>query len=103
MGVVCGFRLFFSFPFKSDSEIDLQGVDGSGTVYRVPYSAFGFSHVSGTLEVHEQEKVNIYKYFRHISVSQLQNKILNEKYILYDKMLAFQYWVLECVRCSASA
>ncbi|XP_064559275.1 centrosomal protein of 192 kDa [Zonotrichia leucophrys gambelii] len=37
----------------------IKGVDGSGTVYRVPYSAFGFSHVSGTLEVHEQEKVAV--------------------------------------------
>uniref|UniRef100_A0A8U8B7I1 Centrosomal protein 192 n=1 Tax=Geospiza parvula TaxID=87175 RepID=A0A8U8B7I1_GEOPR len=37
----------------------IKGVDGSGTVYRVPYSAFEFSHVSGTLEVHGQEKVAV--------------------------------------------
>lgn len=49
----------------------LQDVDGSGCVYRVTYSVFRFSHVSGTLEARGQEKVNIYKYFRHISVSQL--------------------------------
>ncbi|XP_041333531.1 centrosomal protein of 192 kDa [Pyrgilauda ruficollis] len=37
----------------------IKGVDGSGTVYRVPYSAFGFSRVSGTLEGHGQEKVAV--------------------------------------------
>ncbi|XP_009100109.3 centrosomal protein of 192 kDa isoform X1 [Serinus canaria] len=37
----------------------IKGVDGSGTVCRVPYPAFGFSHVSGTLEVHGQEKVAV--------------------------------------------
>ncbi|XP_015474398.1 centrosomal protein of 192 kDa isoform X1 [Parus major] len=37
----------------------VKDVDGSGTVYRVPYSAFGFSHVSGTLEVRGQEKVAV--------------------------------------------
>uniref|UniRef100_A0A8C0Z8Z1 Centrosomal protein 192 n=1 Tax=Cyanistes caeruleus TaxID=156563 RepID=A0A8C0Z8Z1_CYACU len=37
----------------------VKDVDGSGAVYRVPYSAFGFSHVSGTLEVHGQEKVAV--------------------------------------------
>ncbi|XP_041255152.1 centrosomal protein of 192 kDa-like [Onychostruthus taczanowskii] len=37
----------------------IKGVDGSGTVYRVPYSAFGFPHVSGTLKGHGQEKVAV--------------------------------------------
>ncbi|XP_014726355.1 PREDICTED: centrosomal protein of 192 kDa isoform X1 [Sturnus vulgaris] len=37
----------------------IKDVDGSGCVYRVPYSSFGFSHISGTLEVHGQEKVTV--------------------------------------------
>ncbi|XP_039425496.1 centrosomal protein of 192 kDa [Corvus cornix cornix] len=37
----------------------VKDVDGSGCVYRVTYSVFRFSHVSGTLEAHGQEKVAV--------------------------------------------
>ncbi|XP_039944411.1 centrosomal protein of 192 kDa [Hirundo rustica] len=43
---------FFAPPYTKD-------VNGSGCVCRVPYSAFRFSRVSGTLEVHGQEKVAV--------------------------------------------
>uniref|UniRef100_A0A8C3D6R8 Uncharacterized protein n=1 Tax=Corvus moneduloides TaxID=1196302 RepID=A0A8C3D6R8_CORMO len=46
----------FLFYFVSSNEAD---VDGSGCVYRVTYSVFRFSHVSGTLEAHGQEKVAV--------------------------------------------
>ncbi|XP_066040888.1 centrosomal protein of 192 kDa [Chamaea fasciata] len=42
----------FAPPYTKD-------VDGSGSVYRVPYLAFVFSRVSGTLEVHGQEKIAV--------------------------------------------
>ncbi|KAM4906267.1 centrosomal protein of 192 kDa [Sylvia borin] len=42
----------FAPPYSKD-------VDGSGSVYRVPYPAFVFSLVSGTLEVHGQEKIAV--------------------------------------------
>ncbi|XP_056339603.1 centrosomal protein of 192 kDa isoform X2 [Oenanthe melanoleuca] len=37
----------------------VRDADRSGCVFRVPYSSFGFSHVSGTLKVHGQEKVAV--------------------------------------------
>ncbi|XP_065485261.1 centrosomal protein of 192 kDa isoform X2 [Caloenas nicobarica] len=37
----------------------VKGVDGTGCVYRVTYSAFRCSRVSGTLEAHEKEKIAI--------------------------------------------
>uniref|UniRef100_A0A8D2P1X7 Centrosomal protein of 192 kDa n=1 Tax=Zosterops lateralis melanops TaxID=1220523 RepID=A0A8D2P1X7_ZOSLA len=42
----------FAPPYTKD-------VDGSGSVYRVLYPAFVFSRVSGTLEVHGQEKIAV--------------------------------------------
>uniref|UniRef100_A0A8C3XFS2 Centrosomal protein 192 n=1 Tax=Cyanoderma ruficeps TaxID=181631 RepID=A0A8C3XFS2_9PASS len=42
----------FASPYSKD-------VDGSGSVSRVPYPAFVFSHVSGTLQGHGQEKIAV--------------------------------------------
>ncbi|NXB38237.1 CE192 protein, partial [Eulacestoma nigropectus] len=55
----------------------VKDVDGSGCVYRVTYSAFRFSHVSGTLEAHGQEKVAVI-------------------FLPRDKGDYSQFWDLEC-------
>ncbi|XP_027741153.1 centrosomal protein of 192 kDa [Empidonax traillii] len=55
----------------------VKDVDGSGSVYRVTYSAFKCSRVSGTLEAHGQEKVAVI-------------------FLPKDKGDYSQFWDLEC-------
>ncbi|XP_051628521.1 centrosomal protein of 192 kDa [Manacus candei] len=55
----------------------VKDVDGSGSVFRVTYSAFNCSRVSGTLEAHGQEKVAVI-------------------FLPRDKGDYSQFWDLEC-------
>ncbi|KFO97386.1 Centrosomal protein of 192 kDa, partial [Calypte anna] len=55
----------------------IKGVDGTGCVYRVAYSAFICSQISGILEAHREEKVSII-------------------FLPRDKGDYSQFWDLEC-------